>query len=133
MSEIDEHDSVPQDEDETGEPTPLCPECLTPVDPRKYYCPKCGSDAALNPNATYMPFVRIPFEVGNMVKAFKLYPAWALLFVSVVYPLVAILALPLVFIAFKTRRSLRTPFNIVFTSTVIFLILIAIAIRLSRY
>lgn len=39
--------------------TPLCPNCLKPVDPKQYYCPYCGSNEAINPLATYMPLVRI--------------------------------------------------------------------------
>ncbi|MDO8304001.1 MAG: zinc ribbon domain-containing protein [Sedimentisphaerales bacterium] len=39
--------------------TPLCPNCLKPVDPKQYYCPHCGSNEAINPLATYMPLVRI--------------------------------------------------------------------------
>jgi hypothetical protein len=39
--------------------TPLCPNCLKPVDPKQYYCQHCGSNEAINPLATYMPLVRI--------------------------------------------------------------------------
>jgi hypothetical protein len=39
--------------------TPLCLNCLKPVDPKQYYCPHCGSNEAINPLATYMPLVRI--------------------------------------------------------------------------
>ena len=39
--------------------TPLCPNCLKPVEPKQYYCPHCGSNEAINPLATYMPLVRI--------------------------------------------------------------------------
>jgi hypothetical protein len=39
--------------------TPLCVNCLKPVDPKQYYCPYCGSNEAINPLATYMPLVRI--------------------------------------------------------------------------
>jgi integral membrane sensor domain MASE1 len=39
--------------------TPLCVNCLKPVDPKQYYCTHCGSNEAINPLATYMPLVRI--------------------------------------------------------------------------
>jgi hypothetical protein len=39
--------------------TPLCVNCLKPVNPKQYYCPYCGSNEAINPLATYMPLVRI--------------------------------------------------------------------------
>lgn len=122
-------DEADEAQNDSSEPTPLCPECLTPVDPKRYYCPKCGSDAAINPAATYMPFVRIPFEVGNMVKAMRLYPAWALLFIAIAFPLVAILGLPLIVTAFARNRSLRTPFNYILTAIIIILILASIALR----
>jgi len=34
---------------------PLCPNCLEPCDPRGNYCPKCGSNEAINPLASYLP------------------------------------------------------------------------------
>jgi hypothetical protein len=45
-------------------PQPVCPNCLTPCSPLDYYCPHCGSNEALNPLASYMPFVRLRFTTG---------------------------------------------------------------------
>lgn len=57
-------DEPVEDEDLNQPPLPLCPNCLTPCSPRDYYCPHCGSNEALNPLASYMPFVRIRYEAG---------------------------------------------------------------------
>jgi len=50
---------------------PLCPKCLKPCHPLQYYCDKCDSNAAINPLASYMPFVRIRFNIGMVVKAWR--------------------------------------------------------------
>lgn len=47
-----------------GAETPVCPCCLEPCSPLDFYCPHCASNEAINPLASYMPFVRIRFEVG---------------------------------------------------------------------
>jgi hypothetical protein len=41
--------------------TPLCPGCLTPVDPLQHYCHRCGT--AVGQLTPYIPFVNIPFTV----------------------------------------------------------------------
>ena len=43
---------------------PLCPKCLTPCPPLASYCGNCDSNQAVNPLATYMPFVNIRFNYG---------------------------------------------------------------------
>ena len=48
---------------------PVCPNCLEPCDPLDYYCPYCDSNEAINPLASYMPYVRIRFHAGNVWKA----------------------------------------------------------------
>lgn len=50
---------------------PLCPNCLTPCDPRTYFCQNCKSIEAINPNATYLPYVRILFAAGLIGKAWR--------------------------------------------------------------
>ena len=47
---------------------PLCPKCLRPCNPLQNYCEHCDSDKVINPLASYMPFVRIRFNVGMLVK-----------------------------------------------------------------
>jgi hypothetical protein len=51
---------------------PVCFKCLRPCDRLQYYCGVCGSSEAINPLASYMPFVRIPFNIGMAVKACRM-------------------------------------------------------------
>lgn len=53
-----------EDKDPNQAALPLCPHCLTPCSPHDYYCPNCGSNAPINPLATYMPLESIRFEAG---------------------------------------------------------------------
>ena len=55
-SEIDQNDKhIEQDK-----ATPLCLNCLKPVDPLFHYCPYCGrTTGQLTP---YIPFVNIPWQ-----------------------------------------------------------------------
>lgn len=50
---------------------PVCPNCLEPCNPLDYYCPHCGSNEALNPLASYMPFVDLRFRVGMIGKLWR--------------------------------------------------------------
>jgi hypothetical protein len=50
---------------------PLCSKCLKVCHPLQYYCDGCGSNEVVNPLASYMPFVRIRFAVGMLVKAWR--------------------------------------------------------------
>jgi hypothetical protein len=47
---------------------PLCPNRLRPCNPLQNYCENCDSNEVINPLASYMPFVRIRFNVGMLVK-----------------------------------------------------------------
>jgi hypothetical protein len=47
---------------------PLCPCCLQPCDPLQYYCTNCGCNEVVNPLTTYMPYIRIRFNIGIFVK-----------------------------------------------------------------
>jgi len=46
--------------------TPLCLECMEPVDPYSYYCDNCGQ--ATNGLTQYLPFVNIRWTVNFYVK-----------------------------------------------------------------
>lgn len=55
-SEIEENEEPIEQE----EATPLCLNCLKPVDPLYHYCPHCGrTTGQLTP---YIPFVNIPWQ-----------------------------------------------------------------------
>ncbi len=82
----------PDEQAEMGQAKPLCPNCLRPVDPRAYYCPYCGSNEAINPLASYMPFVRIRFMVGMVGKLWRrvLYDEQAGVILKVLYLLLIV-------------------------------------------
>lgn len=51
----------PEKTESQEEQTPLCLNCLQPVDPRYHYCPHCGE--ATGQFTHYIPFVNIPWQV----------------------------------------------------------------------
>ena len=50
---------------------PLCPKCLKPCHPLQNYCDSCDSNDVINPLASYMPFVRIRFNIGMLCKMWR--------------------------------------------------------------
>lgn len=53
------------------EDCPLCPNCLRRCHPLQYYCANCGGNEVINPLASYMPYVRIRFNVGIFIKLWR--------------------------------------------------------------
>jgi hypothetical protein len=47
---------------------PLCPRCLQPCHPLQYYCTNCGCNEVINPLASYIPYIRIRFNIGIFAK-----------------------------------------------------------------
>jgi len=68
MVDADSFDEVENGEEVhvDGPDTPLCLECMKPVDPNSYYCPNCG--AATGALTEYLPFVNIQWSVRFYVK-----------------------------------------------------------------
>lgn len=64
---LEKGDDGPAPEDSV----PICPKCLRECDPRTYYCPHCDSNEAIDPLASYMPFVDIRFVCGFYGKAWR--------------------------------------------------------------
>lgn len=59
-------------EEPSGEETPLCTRCLTPVSPLQHYCHKCGK--VVGQYTPYLPYEGIPFDVsifGEMWKSLR--------------------------------------------------------------
>ncbi|MBW8041358.1 MAG: hypothetical protein FVQ85_15340 [Planctomycetes bacterium] len=50
---------------------PVCPNCLKPCNPLQNYCDSCGSNEVINPLASYMPFVRLRFNIGMYGKLWR--------------------------------------------------------------
>jgi len=103
------------DPEEDG--TPLCPGCLTPVDPLHHYCHRCGT--AVGQLTPYIPFVNIPFTCCLFDRLWTRlwFPRWesrvrravyaiALLFCAILWPGVLIL---LVGVPWMWRRSRAAP------------------------
>ena len=70
---------------------PICPKCLTACHPLQFYCHNCDSNEAINPLASYMPFVRIRFNAGMIGKL-----GWKILYdkeLSITYKLFLVLML----------------------------------------
>jgi len=65
ISDTSDVDFIPEDA------WPLCPKCLTPCHPLQFYCCNCDSNEAVNPLASYMPFVRIRFNIGMLFKLWR--------------------------------------------------------------
>jgi hypothetical protein len=114
MNEWDDPEmQEPENQSLADDAVPLCPYCLEPCDPLDNYCPNCGSNEAINPLASYMPFVDIRFSVGMVGKLWRktwsgetsliervLYIALFVLF----YPFILLVGLP-VLICEKIKRG----------------------------
>jgi hypothetical protein len=108
MTEQDHNNSPTENAKETEQPNdefiptdawPICPKCLTPCNPLQNYCSRCDSNEVINPLASYMPFVRIRFNIGMLGKLWRkiLYDeytsiVWKLLFLFLI--IWAVLILP---------------------------------------
>ena len=98
-----EHENIPQ---ENGinlplekDAVPVCPNCLEPCNPLDYYCPHCGSNEALNPLASYMPFVDIRFRAGMIGKLWRIMWDRNTFFAArILYFLLFILFMPIIFL-----------------------------------
>ncbi len=60
-----EDNAVGTDDLSVDDAVPLCPNCLRPCDPHQYYCEKCGSNQAINPLATYLPWINLRFNYAG--------------------------------------------------------------------
>lgn len=102
----DNLDGTEQESALAEDAVPLCPNCLEPCDPLDNYCTHCGSNEAINPLASYMPFVDIRFNTGIFGKLWRkcwnseipilvrcLYIGIAFLF----YPFIFCMGLPFLF------------------------------------
>ena len=67
----DERTKQLDDEFVPDDARPLCAKCLEPCHPLQFYCDKCDSNEVINPLASYMPLVRIRFNVGMVVKVWR--------------------------------------------------------------
>ena len=59
------------DESIPDDARPVCVKCLEPCHPLQHYCVNCDSNEVINPLASYMPFVRIRFNIGMVAKTWR--------------------------------------------------------------
>ena len=93
---------------------PLCPNCLKPCNPLQNYCDNCDSNEAINPLASYMPFVRIRFVCGMYGKVWRkiCYDKRTSIVVKAVYLLMIIMFAPVLLVfglAFLLIGRIRNP------------------------
>lgn len=93
--------------------------CLRECDPRSYYCAHCDSNEAIDPLASYMPFVDIRFVCGFYGKAWR--TIWynkdasaalkllCLLLIIYFAPILLIVGLPLLLIEKIRDARLKKP------------------------
>ncbi|MHC4623564.1 MAG: hypothetical protein ACYS4W_06645 [Planctomycetota bacterium] len=117
---------------ELGDSWPVCPKCLTPCHPLQNYCANCDSNQAINPLASYVPFVNIRFNYGafgimwrkiwydkETSKAVK----WLYLTVIILFtPIVLIFGLPTVLTERIENPELRNTVKTVAYFVLIFLV-----------
>jgi len=93
FDEVEDNEEVHVD----GQDTPLCLECMKPVDPNSYYCANCGG--ASGGLTQYIPYVNIRWSVnwgaklcrqfwsrdvskfGRLIRLFVIILIWPLLLV----------------------------------------------------
>lgn len=102
---------LPSDGSEHAEEQPLCMQCLSPVDPLEYYCPKCGfATGQLTP---HIPFVNIQHYTNFMGRMWRKIwferasPATKLLCFFMIVLSAPFLLLGLPFVAWRWLRNVR--------------------------
>jgi hypothetical protein len=60
-----------QEQDNLADAWPVCPKCFEPCHPLQSYCEHCDSNEVINPLASYMPFVRIRFNIGMLGRLWR--------------------------------------------------------------
>lgn len=96
---------------------PLCSKCLKPFNPLQNYCDSCDSNEVINPLASYMPFVRIRFNIGMFCKLWRricydknistVLRLFYLIMVTLGAPILTIVGLPLLLFVRISEPKLR--------------------------
>ena len=103
---------------------PLCSKCLKPCNPLQNYCDNCDSNEVVNPLASYMPFVRIRFNIGMFCKLWRricydkdistILRLFYLIMVTMGAPILTIVGLPLLLFIKISEPKLRDVTILVF-------------------
>ena len=146
MDELTEYNSEPTEQDLklAEDAVPVCPHCLEPCDRLQNYCANCGSNEAINPLASYMPYVRIRFNTGMYGKLWR--KSWSrntsrkirwfcFLVVFLYQPVIFVIGLP--FVILDKRQNDKLTKSYAFFSyiwaVVVFLGYILFIIMVNRY
>ena len=96
---------------------PLCSKCLKPCNSLQNYCDNCDSNDVINPLASYMPFVRIRFNIGMFCKLWRricydknisiVLRLFYLIIVTMGAPILTIVGLPLLLLGGISEPKLR--------------------------
>ena len=96
---------------------PICPKCLKPCNPLQNYCDNCDSNEVINPLASYMPFVRIRFNIGMFCKLWRricydkdistILRLFYLIMVTMGAPILTIVGFPLLLLGRISEPKLR--------------------------
>lgn len=116
MDEINQNHGIHLETTVADDAAPLCPACLEPCDPLNNYCPNCGSNEAVNPLASYMPFESIRFETGVIGKMWQ--KTWApetdgidrainIVLLIIFYPFMLLIGLPVMI--YQKIKSSKEP------------------------
>jgi hypothetical protein len=145
-SEVSETQGEPteglQGDFDLGDSWPVCPKCFTPCHPLQNYCEHCDSNQAINPVATYVPFVNIRFNYGGFgimwrkiwydqetSKAVK----WLYVIVIILFtPIVLVFGLPAVLTEKIKNPELRNTVTTVVYVVLIFLLVFFLLCWLLR-
>lgn len=115
---------------------PVCRKCLNPCHPLQNYCGNCDSNEAINPLASYMPFVRLRFAYGMFGKMWRsvwydeeasiIFRLFCLCLISLFAPILLIVGLPLLLIGRIPEPKLRKTTEVVFyiIAVVLFMVFI---------
>lgn len=106
MADFDNIDEADDGEDD-GPVTPICLECMMPVDPSDYYCSICGG--AVNKYTQYLPFVNIQWMINFWVKMWEQLWSREVSIVGRIFRLFMIIwFFPLVLIVMPFRKKKKT-------------------------
>jgi hypothetical protein len=124
------------------EALPLCSKCLKPCNPLQNYCDNCDSNEVINPLASYMPFVRIRFNIGMFCKLWRricydnnistILRLFYLIMVTMGAPILTIVGLPLLLLGRFSKPKLRDLTILVFWVIALVILMMLIYSSLFR-
>ncbi|MHC5075344.1 MAG: hypothetical protein ACYTFM_02795 [Planctomycetota bacterium] len=134
-----EHKHTEKEEMILSEPRPVCPNCFQPCEKFQDYCPNCGSNEPINPLSSYMPFVRIRFQVGMFHKIWRktfspdvplLHKVFFVFVILIGAPILLFIGLPLLFIEKVQDVEFRNTLKLIFWAIILSAVFLFIAFQI---